>query len=62
MSDSDLDKMIENLRKQRVEWALVDRVAKNGDRVVIDFEGFLRANFFRVARPKNFRWCWDPSQ
>ena len=54
MSDSDLDKMIENLRKQRVEWKLVERAAKNDDRVVIGFEGFLEGKPFPGGSSEKF--------
>ena len=41
ITDADIDKMIENLRGQRQTWEAVDRVAGEGDQVIIDFEGFL---------------------
>jgi trigger factor len=40
--DSDLDDMIENLRKQKATWTEVDRASAKGDRVVVDFEGTLK--------------------
>lgn len=39
VEDSDVDKMIENLREQQASWEEVDRAAKDGDQVVIDFRG-----------------------
>jgi trigger factor len=39
VADADVDKMIETLRGQRVVWEVVDRAAKDGDRIVIDFDG-----------------------
>jgi trigger factor len=39
--DADVDKVIENLRKQQVKWEDVDRPAQNDDQVTIDFEGFV---------------------
>src|SRR5215469_4123307 len=35
----DIEAMVDNLRHQRANWESVDRAAKDGDRVVIDFEG-----------------------
>ncbi|MGB5442973.1 MAG: trigger factor [Gammaproteobacteria bacterium] len=35
----DIDNMLENLRKQRVTWNIVERPAQPGDQVNIDFEG-----------------------
>lgn len=40
VTDADLDTMIENLRKQRASWEVVERAAAQGDRVNIDYEGF----------------------
>jgi trigger factor len=39
--DADIDKVIEKLREQQIEWHEVDRAAAEGDKVVIDFEGKL---------------------
>ncbi len=41
VSDSDIDEMIEKLKKQRTEWQAVDRAAANEDQVIIDFVGTL---------------------
>lgn len=35
----DVDEMVDNLRKQRTEYSTVDRVAGDGDQIVIDFLG-----------------------
>ena len=35
----DIDGMVDNLRHQRAGWEAVERAAKDGDRVLIDFEG-----------------------
>ena len=42
IGDSDLDEMIENLRKQKATWTEVERASAKGDRVVVDFEGRLK--------------------
>ena len=42
IGDSDLDEMIENLRKQKATWTEVDRASAKGDRVIADFEGKLK--------------------
>ena len=39
VTDADLDTMLETLRKQRASWTVVDRSAKDGDQVTIDFVG-----------------------
>jgi trigger factor len=35
----DVQEMLENLRKQRATWNVVDRTASTGDQITIDFEG-----------------------
>lgn len=39
VTDADVGRMIETLRKQRRSWEPVDRVAADGDQVVMDFHG-----------------------
>jgi trigger factor len=39
ITESDVDAMLESMRKQRVTYAAVDRPAQTGDRVVVDFAG-----------------------
>lgn len=46
VADSDVEAMIEKMRKQRGEWETAERAAKLGDRVVIDFEGKLKGEDF----------------
>lgn len=39
ITEADIDRMVDNLRRQRGEWQKVDRVAAKDDRVLIDFVG-----------------------
>lgn len=39
VTESDIDEMIETLRKQQVTWEAVEKAAEVGDQVNIDFEG-----------------------
>lgn len=39
IGEADVDRMIERLQEQRATWEAVDRTAKDGDRVVVDFSG-----------------------
>jgi len=39
VTDADVDKMIETLRKQRTSWSVAERAAGDDDKVVIDFKG-----------------------
>lgn len=46
IGDSDIDDMLDKLRKQKSSWEAVDRKSKDGDRVVIDFVGTLKGEAF----------------
>lgn len=41
VTDEDVERVINTLRKQRVTWNEVDRPGQNEDRLVIDFEGLI---------------------
>ncbi|WP_227368190.1 trigger factor [Halomonas sp. M20] len=41
IEDTDVDQMIETLRKQNANWEPVDRAAAEGDQVKLDFKGYL---------------------
>jgi trigger factor len=51
---SDVDETIENIRKQRTEFAEVDRAAENGDRVHVDFKGYIDGEAFEGGEAKDF--------
>lgn len=40
--DADVDEMIDNLRRQKGEWKAIERAAKKGDKVRVDFDGTLK--------------------
>ncbi len=44
--DSDIDDMIEKLRQQKMTWEAVDREAKEGDRLTINFKGTIDGEDF----------------
>lgn len=46
VTDADIDKLVDNLRKSKREWNTVERVAALGDQVNIDFEGKLDGEVF----------------
>ena len=50
IDDSDLDEMINKLRKQKASWEEVDRKAKDGDRVIVDFVGTLKGEEFEGGK------------
>jgi len=41
ISDAEVEKMVDNLRRQRGTWKPAARASKDGDRVTVDFEGSL---------------------
>ena len=41
IDDQDIEFVTENLRRQRSHWHAADREARNGDRLIVDFEGQL---------------------
>jgi trigger factor len=53
ITDSDINSMIENLRKQRGTWESVKRPAADGDRVMINFEGKLKGEVFEGGSGEN---------
>ena len=42
IADSDCDDMLQSLRKQRATWNNVERESKEGDRVIVDFDGRIK--------------------
>lgn len=46
ISDSDLDEMIETIRKQQIKWQVADKAAETGDQVTIDFKGVIDGEAF----------------
>ncbi|MCU7960294.1 MAG: trigger factor [gamma proteobacterium symbiont of Bathyaustriella thionipta] len=46
VSDSDIDAMLEKLRKQRVVWNTVERAATTGDQLTINFKGSIDGEVF----------------
>jgi trigger factor len=46
VTDADVDKMIETLRKQRSSWTEVERAAGDNDKVTVDFRGMVDGEAF----------------
>jgi len=51
---ADVNKMIETLREQQKEWKDVKREAKEGDQVIVDFEGTIDGEAFEGGSAKEF--------
>lgn len=54
VKDADVDNMLKKLREQNKEWQEVTRAAASGDKVVIDFEGFLGDEPFEGGSAKDY--------
>ena len=54
VKDVDVDNMITDLQKQRQSWNDVDRTAKDGDQLIIDFKGTIDGEEFEGGASENF--------
>ena len=54
VSDADVDRTIEVLRKQRVRYHAVSRAAQAGDRVHVDYQGVIGGEPFQGGEAKDF--------
>ncbi|NND81437.1 MAG: trigger factor [Gammaproteobacteria bacterium] len=54
VNDSDVDQVIENMRKQQLAWEEVSRKAKQGDRVIIDFLGTVDGEEFDGGKAADY--------
>lgn len=54
VTDADVAKMIENLREKNKNWEEVSRAAKKGDKLIIDFEGFVNDVAFEGGKAEDF--------
>lgn len=50
----DVDRTLETMRQQRVQWRAVDRAAAEGDRLIIDFKGSLDDKPFEGGAAEDF--------
>ncbi len=53
VTETDIDEMIDKLRKQRTEWNDVDRGANDGDTVHMDFKGMIDGEVFEGGSAEN---------
>lgn len=54
VTDSDVDEMLEKLRKQSKEWKEVSREVRNEDKVIIDFVGSINDEEFEGGKGEDF--------
>ena len=54
VSDADVDRTLDVLKKQRIQYHAVDRAAQTGDRVHIDYHGKIGGEAFQGGEAKDF--------
>ncbi len=54
INDADMDEMMKRIQEQHAEWSEVDRAAKEGDQVVIDFVGYLDGEKFQGGEANDY--------
>jgi len=54
VTDDDVNRTLETLRRQRQAWKPVERAAQDGDRVVIDFQGLIGGEVFPGGTASDF--------
>lgn len=62
VTDSDVDALLEKLREQNKKFSTVSRPVENGDRVVIDFEGFMDDKPMENASEKGYEMVMGAGQ
>lgn len=56
VTEAEIDRTIEILRKQRVQWETVDRAVQDGDQVTIDFLGKIDGEAFEGGSADGFKF------
>ena len=54
VTEKDLNKMLDNLRSQNKDWQAVSRPVATGDKVVIDFKGFIGGEAFEGGSAEGY--------
>ncbi|MDX1594757.1 MAG: trigger factor [Gammaproteobacteria bacterium] len=54
IEDTDVDRVVENMRRQRTRWEPVERPAQEGDRVTLSFEGRIDGEVFPGGNAKDY--------
>jgi len=54
VGDEDVQKVVENMRKQQLKWKEVKRKSKNGDRVIVDFVGTVDGEEFEGGKAADY--------
>jgi len=62
IDDADIDEMLINLRKQRLDWSVTERKAADGDKVTLDFDGTLKGEPFEGGKAEDFEFVIGEGQ
>jgi len=62
IEESDIDEMVENLRRQRAQWSEVDRAAKDGDKIKVDLEGKIDGETFENGKTEGYQFIVGAGQ
>ncbi len=54
VTDADIDKVVDNMRKQQLTWKELKRKSKKGDRVLIDFVGTVDGEEFEGGKAEDY--------
>lgn len=54
VTDADIDKVVDNMRKQQLTWKELKRKSKKGDRVLIDFVGRIDGEEFEGGKSEDY--------
>ena len=54
VADADIDKVVDNMRKQQLTWKELKRKSKTGDRVMIDFVGRVDGEEFEGGKAEDY--------
>ena len=49
INDNDIDKVIDNIRKQNSEWSDSSKEAADGNKIVVDYEGKLMVKILKIT-------------
>ena len=54
INDADIDRVIDNIRKQNSEWSDSNKSAVDGNKIVIDYEGKINGKDFKNSKQNDF--------
>ncbi len=54
VTELDVEEVLSNLRQQHIQWQIVDREVVNGDKVIVDFVGYIDDQPFDGGQAENY--------